>query len=144
MSGFASKQFADDGAVTVSSTSPSIFQTEINSFDTTTKYLILVDGLAKCPAATGVLSFDIYFNGSKVLNTRQIQTANTIGTTPLGVNWPVDCANCNQSTADDGTVTFMNTLTLQFQWTPPSGTDPSTVAVPPTVESLSVSLIAVA
>lgn len=144
MSGFASQQFADDGAVTVSSTEPSIFQTTVNSFDSTTKYLVLVDGLARCPAATGVLAFDVLFNNDKVLNTRNIQTATNIGTTPLSVNWPVQCTNCTQTTADDGTMIFSNTLALKFTWIPPSGTDPSTIAVPPTVESLSVSLIAVA
>ena len=144
MSGFASQQFADEGAVTVSSTAPSVFQTSVNSFDSNTKYLVLVDGLAKCPAATGILSFDVLFNDTKVLNTRNIQTATNIGTTPLSVNWPVQCTDCIQSTADDGTMTFSNTLTLKFSWTPPSGTDPNTIAVPPTVESLSVSLIAVA
>lgn len=143
MSGFASQQFADDGAVVVSSSAPSTFTTPIASFDTTTKYLVLVDGLAKCPAASGILLFDILFNGQKVLNTRQIQTATAVATTPLSVNWPVDCANCTQTTADDGTVTYNNNLVLQFTWNPTSGTDPSTLTQP-TVESLSVSLLAVA
>jgi len=143
MSGFASQQFADDGAVVVSSSTPSTFTTPIASFDVTTKYLILVDGLAKCPAASGVLLFDILFNGTKILNTRQIQTASSVATTPLSVNWPVDCANCTQSTADDGTVTYNNNLVLQFTWTPPSGVDTSSLQQP-TVESLSVSLLAVA
>lgn len=143
MSGFASQQFADDGAVVVSSSTPSTFTTPIASFDVTTKYLVLVDGLAKCPGSSGVLLFDILFNGKKVLNTRQIQTSSTVATTPLSVNWPVDCADCTQSTADDGTVTFNNNLVLQFTWSPPSGSNVATLQQP-TVESLSVSMLAVA
>ena len=143
MSGFVSQQFADDGAEVVTSSTPSTFTTPIASFDSTTKYLILVDGLAKCPTASGVLLFDILFNGQKVLNTRQIQTASSVATTPLSVNWPVDCANCTQSTADDGTITFNNNLVLQFTWTPPTGANVSGLQQP-TVESLSVSMLAVA
>ena len=143
MSGFTSQQFADDGAVVVSPSTPSTFTTPIASFDFTTKYLVLVDGLAKCPEDSGILLYDILFNGSKILKTRQIQTASSVATQTLSVNWPVDCAGCTQTTADDGTVSYNNTLALQFTWIPPSGSVVTTLQQP-TVESLSVSMLAVA
>ena len=143
MSGFSSDQFADNGAVSVPSTEPLAFTTTFPSFDATTKYLVLVDGLAKCPNTIGELKFDILFNNAKMINTRIIQTASSVGTTPLGVNWPVQCTDCEQIQNDDGTITYQNALTLQFTWVPPANADPSTLS-PPTAESLSVSVLAVA
>lgn len=143
MSGFWSDQFAENGAVSASSSDPLQFTTTFRSFDQNTRYLVLVDGLARCPSVSGELQFDILFNGERMINTRTIQTASSVGTTPLGVNWPVQCVNCEQIQNDDETITYKNTLTLQFTWVPPSGTDATTLTAP-TAESLSVSVLAVA
>jgi len=101
---------------------------------------MLIDGVVTCPSTAGIVKFDTLMNGSKIYPTRTIQTAQQ-GTSTLSHNWPISCANCVQGTDSDGNATYTNTLQFTFNWDPPSVT---TNTVPPNVEAISYSVIAVA
>lgn len=147
MSGFDSLQFAEE-PIQISAGIPQEFVVTFNSFDPSTKYLVFVDGLAKCPWVLGSLQFDILINGKNMISSRMIQTATDIGTTPLSINWPVVCSDCTIVQHEDGSMDYVNEILLRFTWHQSDNdttTTTSTITTTtPSVQSISVSVLAVA
>lgn len=107
------------------------------SYDTTSRFLILVDGFAQCP--TGVTQMDVNLNGDSIIPRRPLQTSSD-GTTALSSNCIGSCTNAQTQTASDGSTQYINTITLSFSYSP---SDDQSNNVP-TISSISISMIPIA
>ena len=139
MSGFATKQFANNGAVVLNRL-PDLnqFSMTFNSFDENTSYLMWIAGNAQCGAPAGSMQHDVLLNGKKIM-TRTIQTSSNQDTTPITCHWPIKCTDCTRVTEADGSITYKNEIILQFGWTPVLNLLNITF---PSVEFLSVTVVA--
>lgn len=104
------------------------------SYDNTTRYILLLDGFAQCP--DGSLEMQVLLNGDALMPARPIKSSNG-GSAALSSN---TIATCNKAQQDTNGL-YQNTLTLAFTWMAPTNVDDASV---PSVTAISVSMLPIA
>lgn len=124
-------QWMDTQSITDNSLSLSgMFQ----SYDDSTRYILLLDGFAQCP--DGTLAMGVNLNGDALVPERPIKSSNG-GSAALSMN---TIARCTKAQKDENDL-YQNTFSLTFNWMTPDGV---TAPVVPSVSAISVSMLPIA